>query len=879
MADFTAVTSARVAAGACVRLTRQIIILCGAESWRVFPIIARGVRKVQPFFSEVLEGIQVHGITEAHLGILQDLEDVFTMLEALLSPRPQHSRVLKLLRAIDFAQQLQDVCLETSQALDSILGEDFLVPSDVLDDVASVARTLADLRLEEPLADAEAVAQMRRHMKSMQTTWQTSSVHESLRQILLEQGIVIPRTSSEIEPELNHLKKELEELQQEKREEDAFLFTHIVALYTLRQGEVCKGRSATDTQASPTSVLDDDAYMKPLYRLRPGSGDGCPAEPSAALSEARNSSDAGSEAMGSPGGRQGGSPSTLGPSHSVPILKLSRVGNGQRMLHGVRSANDILQKEASMGAVASHTAANSSVGRARSQEDLSHAAGRPALRAQSSAVSLGSSASAAAASMLNVQTFLMCPLTKEVMRDPVILVESGHTYERRAIQDDFHSARKAVLSAESSYQNPELDKIGEWVRMLASDSAVDQQIALASLVDGQLSKSDKANFLALDGVSALMKIMCFGTPSSKGFVVRVLWLHFLDQPDARLEVIRANGLPRVCELVCSDAALSDVVRETALRCLRAMAFTPPLRAEARRFGAVVKMVAIFRVKKQPVPVRKAAAAALGALMVGQPEAREQVLNANGIPVLIEQLDEFAAGRDDSLRLESLAALSQVLFNEKARRIITSRGYLKDICSLLHSEKYSFRFGVASICRLMSLETEAALEMGQLGVIPPLSQLVLKCATTSTVWPVAAAALCNMARDPMLRRIILRSGIHLERNLVGRAAPPRAEGKLANSPPSESPDGAATPEAAGGTGASTTTSHEAAVSTTIANEAAGNALLAASDEAADGSPRSEEPGKGRVGRKPLPPVMPDSPDDEWVISFRGGFAVADKPVLR
>lgn len=104
------------------------------------------------------------------------------------------------------------------------------------------------------------------------------------------------------------------------------------------------------------------------------------------------------------------------------------------MLHGVRSANDILQKEASMGAVASHTAANSSVGRARSQEDLSHTAGRPALRAQSSAVSLGSSASAAAASMLNVQTFLMCPLTKEVMRDPVILVESGHTYERRAIQ-------------------------------------------------------------------------------------------------------------------------------------------------------------------------------------------------------------------------------------------------------------------------------------------------------------------------------------------------------------------------------------------------------------------------------------------------------------
>lgn len=72
----------------------------------------------------------MHGITEAHLGVLQDLEDVFTMLEALLSPRPQHSRVLKLLRAIDFAQQLQDVCLETSQALDSILGEDFLVRLD-----------------------------------------------------------------------------------------------------------------------------------------------------------------------------------------------------------------------------------------------------------------------------------------------------------------------------------------------------------------------------------------------------------------------------------------------------------------------------------------------------------------------------------------------------------------------------------------------------------------------------------------------------------------------------------------------------------------------------------------------------------------------------
>jgi hypothetical protein len=48
MADFTAVTSARVAAGACIRLTRQIIVLCSEESWRVFPIIGRGIRKVRP---------------------------------------------------------------------------------------------------------------------------------------------------------------------------------------------------------------------------------------------------------------------------------------------------------------------------------------------------------------------------------------------------------------------------------------------------------------------------------------------------------------------------------------------------------------------------------------------------------------------------------------------------------------------------------------------------------------------------------------------------------------------------------------------------------------------------------------------------------------
>jgi hypothetical protein len=65
------------------------------------------------------------------------------------------------------------------------------VPSDVLDDAASVARTLRDLSFEQPLAEADAVAHMHEQMKAMQSSWQTSSVHETLRRLLLEQGTLL----------------------------------------------------------------------------------------------------------------------------------------------------------------------------------------------------------------------------------------------------------------------------------------------------------------------------------------------------------------------------------------------------------------------------------------------------------------------------------------------------------------------------------------------------------------------------------------------------------------------------------------------------------------------------------------------------------------
>ena len=39
-----------------------------------------------------------------------------------------------------------------------------------------------------------------------------------------------------------------------------------------------------------------------------------------------------------------------------------------------------------------------------------------------------------AAGMMNPETYLACPLTSQVMEDPVLLVDSGHTFERSAIE-------------------------------------------------------------------------------------------------------------------------------------------------------------------------------------------------------------------------------------------------------------------------------------------------------------------------------------------------------------------------------------------------------------------------------------------------------------
>jgi len=399
-----------------------------------------------------------------------------------------------------------------------------------------------------------------------------------------------------------------------------------------------------------------------------------------------------------------------------------------------------------------------------------------------------------AARMLNPETFLVCPLTKEIMEDPVLLVDSGHTFERSAIEkwikegnnccpvtgkplrlrmlvqnvrvkegvSDLHNACKAVLESESLHLEPEMEKVANWIELLLTDLPINQHIALSALADSELTKEAKEYFAAMGGISALLRIL-YNTRSTdiKGSVVRVLWLNVLREESGRLEVVRQNGLSRICEVVCNNS-IPSLYAESALRCLRVIAFTSPLRAQARSTGVLQRLVDILSSNEYPVSLRTATASALAVLLDGEELSREEVMNSGGIQATMDHLGHYQSGGDRILQTEALGVLRQLAHNAIARKRMMALGVVKELSRILQSTSHSLRLAAVKVCRLIAMDPENCPELAKGGIIPPLVQMILKAQGAVDAAALSAVALCNMAQEPMCRRLIVRTGIHLVR---------------------------------------------------------------------------------------------------------------------
>lgn len=83
-------------------------------------------------------------------------------------------------------------------------------------------------------------------------------------------------------------------------------------------------------------------------------------------------------------------------------------------------------------------------------------------------------------------------------------------------------------------------------------------------------------------------------------------------------------------------------------------------------------------------------------------------------------------------------------------------------------KPSLKLAVAGVCRLLALNPAHAVQLAQVGIIPPLVQMVYNGPGQES-GEVAAKALCNMSQHPLCRRIIARAGMNLLRQSSDSAA--------------------------------------------------------------------------------------------------------------
>jgi hypothetical protein len=71
-----------------------------------------------------------------------------------------------------------------------------------------------------------------------------------------------------------------------------------------------------------------------------------------------------------------------------------------------------------------------------------------------------------------------------------------------------------------------------------------------------------------------------------------------------------------------------------------------------------------------------------------------------------------------------------------------------------------KIAVAKVCRLLAL-SNYSIELAQVGMIPVMVQLI-KAGPNTECGEIGARVLCNMAQDPLCRKLIVRAGVKLVR---------------------------------------------------------------------------------------------------------------------
>jgi hypothetical protein len=196
-----------------------------------------------------------------------------------------------------------------------------------------------------------------------------------------------------------------------------------------------------------------------------------------------------------------------------------------------------------------------------------------------------------------------CPISKEIMRDPVIVVADGHTYERAEIERWFRQSNKSPVTNNALYDTARSpnhalrNSIEEWLEKnfkllpLSAISYVDtalstgslktvhrgtlsghpQPVAVLRMRNGGTVEEEAAKLVKLGRHNALVRYLGICTEGPEQLLITELALHgsldsFLEQHEAEVTMQhKLLMLEQVCSGMVALDALGIVHRDLAAR--------------------------------------------------------------------------------------------------------------------------------------------------------------------------------------------------------------------------------------------------------------------------------------------------------------------------
>ncbi|KAJ6708625.1 U-BOX DOMAIN-CONTAINING PROTEIN 15 [Salix koriyanagi] len=306
----------------------------------------------------------------------------------------------------------------------------------------------------------------------------------------------------------------------------------------------------------------------------------------------------------------------------------------------------------------------------------------------------------------------LCPITLEIMSDPVI-VASGQTYERESIQKWIDSSHRtcpktretlAHLSLAPNYALKNL--ILQWC--VNNNFELPEKHVPAS-ADPETSSSSELQ----EKVSSLVKDLSSSQLETQRKAVKKIRMLSKENPENRILIASNGGIPPIVQLLSYP---DSKILEHAVTALLNLSIDENNKRLITKEGAVPAIIEVLN--SGTTEARENSAAALFSLSMLD-ENKVTIGLSDGIPPLVELLQNGTVrGKKDAA-----TALFNLSLNHSNKGRAIDAGIVTPLLQLIKDRNLGMVDEALSICLLLASHPEGRNEIGQLSFIETLVELM------------------------------------------------------------------------------------------------------------------------------------------------------------